>query len=270
MNKRETAFVKTVLDYYRRFGRHDLPWRQTTDPYHILVSEIMLQQTQVERVIPKYQAFIERWPTVQTLADASLKDILVAWQGLGYNRRARFLHLCAQTVVREYGGVFPRTVTALNSLPGIGAYTAGAIMAFAYNSGVPLIETNVRTVFIHHFFVRRETVTDQEILRLVEKTLPHDNPRAWYAALMDYGTNLKRTLPPIHRKSRTYKKQAAFKGSLRAVRGAVLRQLTATSHSTIPKLIKATGESRERVVEALEGLKSDGLIRVSGSRVQIC
>jgi A/G-specific adenine glycosylase len=270
MNKRETAFVKTVLDYYRRFGRHDLPWRQTTDPYHILVSEIMLQQTQVERVITKYQAFIARWPTVQTLADASLKDILVAWQGLGYNRRARFLHLCAQTVVREYGGVFPRTVAALNRLPGIGAYTAGAIMAFAYNSGVPLIETNVRTVFIHHFFARRETVTDQEILRLVEKTLPRDNPRAWYAALMDYGTYLKRTVPPVHRKSRTYKKQTAFKGSLRAVRGAVLRLLTATTYSTIPKLIEATGETRERVVEALEGLKGDGLIRVSGSRVQIC
>jgi len=268
MNKRETAFVETVLTYYKAHGRHTLPWRQTTNPYRILVSEIMLQQTQVERVIPKYQAFIKRWPTVQKLANAPLRDVLIAWQGLGYNRRAKHLHQCANVVVREHKGVFPVSMKELQSLPGVGAYTAGAVMAFAYNIGVPLIETNVRTVYIHHFFKTAPVVDDADILKRVQKTLSPQDVRQWYAALMDYGSYLKRTTDPIHRRSRQYQKQSPFKGSVRAVRGAVLRFVT-VSPVTVLELAKKTGETPERVDVAVSGLQKDGLVQVRRGRVMV-
>ena len=185
MTKKEREFQAFVLDWYAKCGRHDLPWRQDHDPYKILVSELMLQQTQVSRVVPKYQAFIMQYPTVKKLAKASLGDVLRLWQGLGYNRRAKFLLQCAQSVSGEYKGVFPTTYDEILKLPGIGPYTAAAICAFAYNQPVALIETNVRQVYIHHFFKRAEQVTDTQILEKVRRTLPTTQSRQWYAALMD-------------------------------------------------------------------------------------
>lgn len=229
MTKQEREFQAFVLDWYEKSGRHNLPWRLTTDPYHILVSELMLQQTQVTRVVPKYESFIKQYPTVKKLANASLGDVLRLWQGLGYNRRAKYLHACAQTVVTEYGGVFPRHEAALRQLPGIGPYTAAAVCAFAYNQPVELIETNVRQVMIHHFFTQKDQVTDAEILEKVRRTMPPEQARDWYAALMDYGSHLKVLYGNNTRKVKGYTRQSQFKGSDREVRGAILRALSENS-----------------------------------------
>lgn len=224
-------FKKTVKIHYRTKGRHHLPWRETTDPFKVLVSEVMLQQTQVDRVLPKYETFIEKWPTVEQLATASLSEVLKMWQGLGYNRRAKMLSECAQSVVARHNGEFPTTRSDLEALPGIGPYTAGAVMAFAYNKPIVMIETNIRTVFLHHFFREQTDVCDRELIRYIELTLDIKKPREWYWALMDYGSYLKKTHGNQNYRSRTYVKQSKFEGSDRQIRGAILRFLT-TTHAT--------------------------------------
>lgn len=270
MTKQDRAFIATVTNYYHTQGRHFLPWRKTKIPYRILVSEIMLQQTQVERVIGKYQSFIARWPTVEALARASLSEVLDEWQGLGYNRRAKYLLECAQEIMTLYNGRFPKSFDALRSLPGVGSYTAGAIMAFAYNISVPVIETNIRTVYIHHYHADAAIVSDAELLRHITRTLPPDGAREWYAALMDYGVYLKRTLPPVHRKSATYKKQARFKGSTRQLRGAIVRTLTTTKGAmTKQALCTRLEQPPERVTEAIETLVRDGLVRMDGKKITL-
>jgi endonuclease III len=178
-------FNKTILSYYQREGR-DLAWRRTTDPYHIFVSEIMLQQTQIGRVTIKYPEFITTFPTFAALADAPLHQVLAVWQGMGYNRRAIALHKCAKQVMTTFGGELPRDVGTLVTLPGIGHATACSIGAFAFNMPVAFIETNIRRVFIHFFFPDRLSVTDREILPLVKQSLDTTNPRVWYWALMVY------------------------------------------------------------------------------------
>lgn len=222
-------FRQTVQAYYQAHGRHNLPWRLpapdgTFDPYRILVSEMMLQQTQVPRVIPKFTSFVERFTGFDTLARASLGDVLAEWVGLGYNRRAKFLHQTAQQVVRLPGGRLPQTKEALVGLPGIGPNTAGAILAYAYDQPEIFIETNLRTVFIHHFFGQFK-VADEQIEELVSLTLPQDAYRQWYWALMDYGTFLKASVGNAARRSAHYTKQSAFAGSRRQIRGAVIRKL---------------------------------------------
>lgn len=266
MNKKEQTFVAVVWKYYQEKGRHTLPWRKTKQPYHILVSELMLQQTQVDRVIPKYQAFIRQYPTVSKLAAAPLAEVLKSWQGLGYNRRAKFLHQAAQAVVAA-GGRFPKTYKALLLLPGVGPYTAAAIMVFAYNEPVPLIETNVRQVYLHHFFKHKTAVTDTEILQRVERTLPLKQPREWFAALMDYGVYLKQTHGNNTSKSKHYTKQSRFLGSDRQVRGAIIRLLSACdavcTSSTIAKTL--SDFASEKVLAQLEALVAEGLVqRVRG------
>lgn len=170
-------FRAVVLDYYTQHGRHDLPWRQpeadgSFDPYKILVSELMLQQTQVSRVIPKYEQFLELFPTVQDVATSSLAAILTAWSGLGYNRRAKYLHLAAKQIVHDFGGELPHDVDELIKLPGVGPNTAGAIAAYAFNQPVTFVETNIRTVYIYHFFHDQSDVPDSAILKLLIQTLP--------------------------------------------------------------------------------------------------
>lgn len=233
MNRNEKKFVETVWQYYEEHGRHDLPWRKKSHlkPYNILVSEVMLQQTQVDRVVPKYQSFMKRWPTARQLAVAPLGEVLGAWQGLGYNRRAKMLHECARTIVTDYKNRWPQTEGELQELPGVGPYTAGAVMAFAYNKPIVLVETNVRTVFLHHFFANRTDVTDTEILHLIAQLNVHIHPREWYWALMDYGAFIKRTYGNPNSKSAHYTKQSAFVGSDRQIRGAILRTLVAAGRS---------------------------------------
>ncbi len=259
MTKREQKFVKEVWNYYRRHGRQSLPWRKTTNPYRILVSEIMLQQTQVERVIPKYQAFLKQFPTPKKLSEASLGEVLKTWQGLGYNRRAKMLHECAKQIVSGHRGRFPRTYTELIKLRGVGPYTAGAIMAFAFNTPVPIIETNIRSIFIHYFYNNATDVTDKEIFEIVERTLDRKNPREWYYALMDYGVYIKKEFGNPNSRSKHYTKQSVFKGSDREIRGAILRLLSRTGE-TRAQLLKKLPFEDIRVDAQLEKLLKESLI----------
>lgn len=252
------------MTHYKRYGRHTLPWRLTHNPYRILVSEIMLQQTQVGRVIPKYHAFIKQFPTVSALARANLGDVLRAWQGLGYNRRAKFLHGCAKTIVKEYAGKFPRTYNELIELPGIGPYTAGAILAFAYDIPYPIIETNIRSVFLHFCFAESSRITDKEIIPLVQKSLTtQKSTRVWYAALMDYGAYLKETIKNPSHKSAHHSIQKKFKGSDREIRGAILRVLSSGAVSK-KKLISTLPCARERLLTQIQRLRAEGLILEKG------
>lgn len=255
-------FRETVWTYYREHGRYDLPWRLpepdgTFDAYKIMVSESMLQQTQVPRVIPKFESFIALFPTAQTLAEASLADVLRAWNGLGYNRRAKFLWQAAQQVMATFGGVLPHDRAALQSLPGIGPNTAGAIMAYAYNAPETFIETNIRTVFIHHFFSDSQEVSDAALAPLIVATLNIEQPREWYWALMDYGTHLKQTVGNASRASKSYAKQSAFVGSKRRIRGAVLRLLAEHAYT---KAELDAHISDERLPTVLSDLEREGFI----------
>jgi len=260
MTKQEREFQTFVLDWFDKCGRHDLPWRQTHDPYLILVSELMLQQTQVVRVIPKYKAFISKYPTAVVLDVASLGDILRLWQGLGYNRRAKFLLECAQQVSQAHDGVFPSSYEELLKLPGIGPYTASAVCAFAYNQPVVLIETNVRQVMIHHFFNNKNEVTEAQILDKVRRTLPVENARDWYAALMDYGSHLKAMNGNNTRIVAGYSKQSKFKGSNREVRAAIVRLLAKQTCSK-EELWQALGQYDEgKIQPQLDALLQDGMV----------
>lgn len=269
--KAKRAFVARVWHYYKKHGRHTLPWRLTTDPYRILVSEVMLQQTQVSRVLPKYEAFIERFPTVVSLSQASLHDVLSLWQGLGYNRRAQLLWRAAIEITRDHGGVFPRTRELVNSLPGVGSYTAGAVMAFAYNEPYPIIETNIRTVIIHHFFATTEAVTEAQIVAVVEGALPSKRPREWYYALMDYGVYLKQTHGNLSRSSAVYKKQSPFKGSTRQVRAAIIRALVQSKTACTKKHIEALFPSTnlEVVGQQLAALTALQMVEYANGRYRI-
>ncbi len=217
-------FRKTVLAYYRKHGR-DLPWRRSVTPYRVVVSEIMLQQTQVGRVAEKFDIFIKQFPSFASLAEASVADVLRAWQGLGYNRRALALKKIADIVVRDCKGTVPSDPAELEKLPGIGTATAGSIAAFGFNKPVVFIETNIRRVFIHFFFPKKKSVHDNEIIPLVQVALNRKNPRAWYSALMDYGAMLAKKVENPNRKSAHYAKQSRFEGSDRQVRGRILKLL---------------------------------------------
>ncbi len=247
-----------------------LPWRQTRDPYRILVSEMMLQQTQVDRVIPKYTRFIKTFSTVELLARAPLSQVLLLWSGLGYNRRAKFLHQAAKMLVLEHKGVFPKTVAELEKLPGVGPYTARAVAAFAYNRPVVCIETNIRTVFTHFCFSKKSRrdldtkISDKELLPLVEQSLPLAkeaglSPCEWYAALMDYGAFLKKSGVRINSRSRHYAKQSKFDGSARQLRGAILRALLA-SPATTSHLQKITNRPKSDIDRTLATLVKEGMI----------
>lgn len=253
------AFQKAVLGYYRLYGR-DLAWRKTADPYHILVAEIMLQQTQVDRVAVKYPAFIAAFPGFPALAKAPLADILAVWQGLGYNRRAIALQGCARKVTEEFCGDLPRDPGILATFPGIGKATAASICAFAFNMPVVFIETNIRRVFIHYFFPDAESVDDREILPLAEKALCQKDPRTWYNALMDLGTDLRRVTKNPNRRSRHYTRQDAFEGSDRKIRGGILRMLLAENHMTTGEITGRFSQETGRIERILGDLEHEGFI----------
>ncbi|HIJ81705.1 MAG TPA: A/G-specific adenine glycosylase [Desulfuromonadales bacterium] len=257
------AFRRTILDRYRAHPR-PMPWRETGDPYHILVSEAMLQQTQVERVWSKYEEFLTAFPTVEQLAAAPLAEVLRVWQGLGYNRRAVALQRCAVEVVGRFGGKLPLSVADLQSLPGIGPYTARAVAAFAYGVAEALIETNIRTVFIHCFFHGHDSVSDGEILPLVELTRDRKNPRDWYYALMDYGVHLKKTHPNPGRRSRHHTRQTAFEGSNRQLRSRLLRAVLQQPGVSIAELAEIVQKERKDVVENLDSMEREGFLEKRG------
>lgn len=261
------VFQNTLRSFYKKEGRHTLPWRRTRDPYKILVSEVMLQQTQVSRVVEFYTKFTKCFPTVDALARAHLSEVLKVWQGLGYNRRAKMLHDAAKTVVAEHNGRIPRSYTELLGLRGVGEYTAKAVRVFAWNEPEVLIETNVRTVFIHHFFPKKKSVADSDILVVVKQTLDTKNPREWYAGLMDYGAHLKRILPNPSRKSATHTKQKVFKGSNREVRGVIVRTLS--QKPTAVTSLYALPFDRARIDQQLMALTKEGLIERRRARYQL-
>lgn len=263
-----SRFKKLIWLHYKRHGRHTLPWRRTTNPYRILVSEVMLQQTQVDRVIPKYKSFIKKFPDFTALARAPLKNVLKEWQGLGYNRRALNLKRTAEIVVREYGAHLPHDEQKLLHLPGVGPYTAGAIRAFAFNKPAVFIETNIRTTFIHHFFPHRKNVHDKEIIRYIVRMLDRDNPREWCAALMDYGAHIKTQMANPNRRSAHYTKQSRFKGSNRELRGKILNTLLVKSRSA-PELATALGVSQKKLARMLKRLAQDRLIQTKGRRFRV-
>lgn len=261
-------FQGTIFSYYRKHGR-DLPWRHTTDPYHILVSEIMLQQTQVERVIKKYPEFIHAFPTCPDLAEAPLPDVLRIWQGMGYNRRAIALKGCAEKMVKDHGGTVPADPDLLITFPGIGRATACSIAAFAFNRPVVFIETNIRRVFIHFFFEGRENVSDFEILPLASRTLYGKNPREWYSALMDYGAMLKSAVPNPNRRSARYTRQPAFAGSDREIRGVIIKTLLESPNLGWGELVRRTGREPERVRRILGDLAREGFLTRGRDGIQL-
>lgn len=259
MTQKEARFVKAVWAYYDASGRHHLAWRKTQNPYRILVSEIMLQQTQVDRVVPKYQQFLKQFPTLKALANASLGEVLRAWQGLGYNRRAQMLHHCAKEVVKTYEGKLPKERKSLEALPGIGPYTAGAIMAFAWNKPVVFVETNIRSVYLHHFFKNKALVPDSHIETYLGRTLDTQNPREWYYALMDYGVYLKKLHKNPGKRSKHHVTQKPFKGSDREVRGAIVRALS-TKTMRYTELLTLPFP-KKKIETQLQRLESEGLIK---------
>lgn len=248
-----------ILRWYHRHGRHELPWRLTNDPYTILVSELMLQQTQVSRVIPKFLNFIERFPTIHELSKAELGEVLALWQGLGYNRRAKFLWRLAQELTSHHHSKFPDTESELKKLPGIGPYTASAIVSFAFNQPTVVIETNIRAVFLYHFFPQQSNVPDSLLIPLIQLTTHQQNPREWYWALMDYGAHLKKVLPNPSRKSKHHTQQTRFQGSLRQVRGEIIRLLI-QGNLTESELKQKLTSNKTHFNEALQQLLNEKLV----------
>jgi len=264
--------IKAVWQFYEPNGRHDMLWRQPEpnglfDPYKIVVSELMLQQTQVSRVMPKYQAFISIFPTVARLAQVPLEEVLRAWSGLGYNRRAKFLWQSAQMIYQQYGGHIPQAFDELVQLPGIGPNTAGAILAYAFNQPVIFIETNIRTVFIHHMFSDHDLVSDAQLRPIIAEALQHivqdktkgHQPRNWYWALMDYGVYLKQSTGNAAARSKQFSRQSTFKGSRRQIRGEVLKYLAANVMTLT--MLRAQLHD-DRLEEVLQELQAEGLISV--------
>ncbi len=247
----------------------DLPWRHTEDAYAIMVSELMLQQTQVARVVPKFKAWMERFPDIESLAGAPVDEVLRLWSGLGYNRRALALHRASGIIVDEFHGKVPADETLLRSLPGIGIYTSRAILAFAFDKPTAFLETNIRTVFLKHIFPGETGVTDKALEAVAGDVLDTASPRRWYTALMDYGAELKRVEGNHSRRGAAYKKQAPFATSFRRVRGAVLKQLVEQKNVSIDELYAALPFSRENIEKCAAILVSEGFAAYAGTKLTI-
>lgn len=257
------AEFQSLVDTRGQELYRDMPWRKDARAYYVLVSELMLQQTQVTRVIPKFEAFIAEFPDVATLAEAPLADVLRAWTGLGYNRRAKYLKAAAKQITLKYSGEMPNDYKKIKQLPGIGPATAGAIMAYAFNQPIVFIETNVRTVYFHYFFQPEEKVSDAQLMPLIEATIDREHPREFYWALMDYGTWLKQMKGKgVNGQSAHYKKQSKFSGSTREVRGQIVCLLGGSDMTHLELQEKLPLD--ERLALALAGLIKDGLVVETG------
>ncbi len=289
----ETALQRAVFAWFRAHGRHGLPWRGSgVTPWHVVVSEFMLQQTQVDRVIPKYEAFFRKWPTVQAFSRARLGSVLAAWSGLGYNRRAKSLWLAAQTIVREHGGAVPAESEALRILPGIGPYTAEAIRAFAFNEDTVVVDTNIRRIFARLRFGgehARTAFTEADIEKVIARALPLGRARDWYGALMDFGSLVCTARTPActtcplrsscvaapsfaagHVPKRALRKpQAAFEGSPRQKRGAVLKALVTVGRkgASVRELSRVIG--LPGIPGVIRELAKEGMVRVAGGVVRL-
>lgn len=268
--KQAADFLRELEAYYQANARV-LPWRIPEpdggfDAYKILVSEIMLQQTQVGRVASKYEEFLKLFPTADALAEAPLPAVLAAWSGLGYNRRAKFLWQAAGQLVAHSQ---PWDFDTLVACPGIGPNTAAAVLAYAYDLPVLFIETNIRTVIIHHFFADRQNIPDKQILQTLAEIRSLEGKlgnREFYWAMMDYGTYLKSTVGNVNRQSRAYAKQSKFQGSRRQIRGQVIRLLLGGPQSLaqVQEQIPDT-----RLHDVLEGLVQEKLLMFQGKTLML-
>ena len=266
----DTAQVHAaLLDWYARQAR-DLPWRRTRDPYAILVAEVMLQQTQVDRVIPKWHAWLERFPTLADLAAATRADAIRAWQGLGYNLRAVRLHGIARQVMADFGGELPRSVDGLLALDGIGRYTAGAVVCFAYEQPVAMVDTNVRRVLSRVFGVEPAAVE-----RMAQSVVPvkHEHAYIWNQALMDLGATLCRARAPLclvcpllsdcpgpSTQTAPARAQADFRSSNRYYRGRILDELRGAASLSLEVLAARVDDRRDLI----ERLAAEGLLQLDG------
>lgn len=263
-----SEFKEAVWEHYWREGRV-FPWRNIDNSWGILVSEVMLQQTQTSRVVPYWLRWMELWPNPQALASARLEVVFREWAGLGYNRRGRFLKLAAEKIVSDFNGQVPHTREDLMKLPGIGTYTAGAILCFAHNEPVVFIETNIRAALIHFFYHDDKKVSDSSLLPILEQVLDREKPRLWYYALMDYGARLKKLTENPGRRSAHYNRQSRFKGSLREARGYIVRQLAEKGPATLGQLSTSTDIEYERLQSALDALQKEQMVAEQSGLYQI-
>ena len=235
-------FQKKIYDFYIQ-NKRDFSWREDITPYRIVISEIMLQQTQTARVKEKFENWMHIFPDFQTLAKAPQAQVLQHWQGLGYNRRGVALHSIAKIVMQDHNGMLPADITTLQSFPSIGPNTAGSIAAFAFNIPTVFIETNIRTVYTCEFFAGKTEIADKDLISYIQATLDTKNPRDWYYALMDYGVYLKKLLPRINSASKHYAKQSKFEGSKRQIRGHIIRILTQHHQLSFEDIMAITKEA---------------------------
>ena len=262
-------FQRMILDWGRGH-RRDMPWRSTSDPYKILVSEVMLQQTQVSRVVPKYEKFLREFPTPEALAASSQAKLLRVWQGLGYWNRALRLREAARMVVEGFAGQFPQDTATLRTLPGVGPYTAGAVACFAFGSAEPFLDTNIRRVYLYFFFPGEDDVPDRRIMEIARQAVWTDDPREWGYALFDYGATELRDRT-INRRSRHYTRQSPFEGSFRSFRTQALRHVLAQENTSLSRAeleefiggLLANGDHSYTPQEVVSALVQDGLLRRS-------
>ncbi len=276
MTPTPAQFVSTVLSFFKE-NKRSFPWRKKTpssrvSAYKILVSEIMLQQTRTDRVEQKFKEFLREFPTLFALADATPREVLVVWKGLGYNTRALSLLNASRTIQKEFGGRIPKDPKKLASLKGVGEYTAKAVSTFAYNEPHIFIETNIRSAFTHHFFKKSSAVPDSKLAPLMEKCLLVATnrkipPRDWYAALMDYGAHLKKSGVLINHKNCLYKKQSPFQGSNREVRSKITTLLLKVASMDEKQLERKVNDPRTK--KALTTLLKDGVIQKKNSHYYI-
>ncbi|MHA2391865.1 MAG: A/G-specific adenine glycosylase [Promethearchaeota archaeon] len=262
-------FQSMIYAYFRQHGRK-FPFRQNITPYNVLISEIMLQQTQTGQVSEKFLNFIDKFPNFLALSEAPLESVLKAWQGLGYNRRAVALKKIAEIIIEDHNAKLPDSVEILKTFPQIGHNTASSIVAFAFNKPTIFIETNIRRVYIYFFFPGKSKITDKEITPILEKTIDNSNPRKWYYALMDYGVMLKKTYPELNKRSAHYRKQSPFKGSNRQIRGKILKILLEKRRLKIVDLkVNLKDVSDKRLLTILNQLEKEDFICLEQNIVKL-
>ncbi|MHA1150111.1 MAG: A/G-specific adenine glycosylase [Promethearchaeota archaeon] len=261
-------FQDIIYSYFKQYGRK-FPFREKLKPYYVLVSEIMLQQTQTSAMSEKFLNFIQLFPDFKSLSQAPKEKVLKAWQGLGYNRRAIALKTIAEIVINEFDGNLPQTLDELKKFPQIGHNTASSIIAFAFNKPAYFIETNIRRVFIYFFFPKRNNIKDKEIEPLVEATINKKDPRTWYYALMDYGVMLKKTYPELHKRSTHYKKQKPFKGSNREIRGKILKIILKSNEISKNIIYNQFEHKKDRINNVLKQLEKEGFIILESHKIRV-
>ncbi len=261
--------VRSSIWSYHTESRRSFPWREVITPYRVVVSEIMLQQTQTYRVEPKFIAFVERFPDFATLAQAPFDEVLRYWKGLGYNRRAQNLQLIAQRLLAEHEGMVPLIPEAMLSLPGIGTATAASICAFTHNQPTIFLETNIRTLLIYFFFDATRPIHDKELFPIAAKLLDASRPREWYYALMDVGVLIKKRVGNLTRLSKHYTKQSRFDGSRRQIRGKILELLLAAPACTREELETLVNDKAKRTQGVIDELLQEKFLVLNGKLVTL-